>query len=79
MKEFFFPRRFFPSKLSIVAYLLFLATLTTLVTTVGIMPATYKELGKEYQQPKVLNSLAFAGFLGGMGLYAIERSKHKEV
>lgn len=77
MREFLFPKRLFPSKLSILGYILFFVTLITLVMTIGVMPAMYEQLDKSYLQPKVLNSLALAGFLGGMGLYAIERGRHK--
>ena len=78
MRNFFFPKRFFPSRLSIVAYILFLGSLITLVMTIGIMPSMYGQLDKVYQPPKILNTLTLVGFLGGMGLYAVERRKHRD-
>lgn len=65
----------FPSKMSLVAWLILLTSIIVLISNIVVIPMVYGELGGEYSQPKAVNSLALVGFLGGGALYAIERHK----
>ena len=65
----------FPTKRSTVGFTLMMVSICFLCATLLLLPAISAEVGNEFAQPKVANSLALVGFLGGMTLYGLERIK----
>ncbi len=77
MRDMFFPRRFFPTALSIVYFHVFVIALSVGLSILFITPTMSQELGQEFTQPKPLNSLLAAGVFASMFGYVIERLIHR--
>lgn len=73
-----FPKSLFPSKLSILGYVMFFVSLLWLISTIGILPQVLSQVGKEFIQPRSLNAIFLAAFLTGLALYALERHRGGE-
>ena len=73
-----FPKSLFPSKLSILGYVVFIVSLLWLISTIGILPQVLSQVGREFTQPRGLNAIFLATFLAGLTLYALERHTRGE-
>jgi len=70
-----FPEKYFPTRESIIAYVIACACLFILVLTIGFLPTRANFFNQEYNPPRELNGLVLAVFILSLSYFAFESRK----